>query len=294
MRLEIKFIIILLGWFFFTKPLIAQKTYPGPFKIIGKSLSTIPQEVKGIALYPLQHPNETLKFAGISLALITIDKPTTKFTQRFFNHAFDVNFKNFIPVVSGRDDYIIGGIAALYAGSVVFKYEKGQIAALAAVKATAYSVVYTHLILKSLTGRQRPHSDLNNPNFNDSPKTTNNWNFFNFHKPTLGGSQYGTAFPSYHITYAFAVARAVERTLHNTFFPYAFVITLNMMNFHGHAHWVSDMVAGAMVGHMIGTMATGGFKEKKLGKGYIKPHVSFAYNPYTLEQFPTFGLSYRF
>lgn len=272
----------------------AQKTYPGPLKILGKSLSTIPQEAKGIALYPFKNPQKTLRFAAVSLTLIAIDKPTTKFAQRTFNHAFDVNFKDIFPVISGRDEYIMGGIMALYAGSVAFKYEKGQVAALAAVKATAYSVVYTHLILKTLTGRQRPHSDLNNPDFSETQRTSNNWNFFNVHAPSIGATERGTGFPSFHITYAFAVARALERTLHNTFIPYAFVVTLNMMNFSGHAHWVSDMVAGAMVGHMIGTMATGGYKDKKLGKGFIKPNVSFASNPFTYQQYPTLGVQYSF
>jgi len=289
-----KIIQLLFVVFFSTLNLFAQKTYPGPLKILAKSLSTIPQEAKGIALYPFKHPRETLKFTGISLALIVVDKPTTKFTQRFFNHAFDVKLKNILPIIGGTDDYVIGGVMALYVGSVAFKYEKGQVAALASIKAAAYSVVYTHMILKTLTGRQRPHSDLKNPNSNDSPKTANNWDFFNFHKPTLGSNAYGTAFPSFHLTYTFAIARALERTFHNTLIPYAFVITFDMMNFYGHQHWVSDMVAGAMVGHMIGTMATGGYKEKKLGKGYIKPNISFATNPFTLDQYPTFGFSYRF
>ena len=197
-----KYIFIIL--FFLTQRSSPQKTYPGPFKILTNSLSTVPQEVKGIALFPFQHPDKTLRFAGISLALIAIDKPTTKFTQRTFNHAFDVNFKDIFPIIGGRDEYIMGGIFALYAGSVIFKYEKGQEAALASIKATAYSVVYTHLVLKTIFGRQRPHSDLNNPNFNDSPKTTNNWDFFNFHSPTIGGSQYGTAFPSFHFSSSFA------------------------------------------------------------------------------------------
>lgn len=90
------------------------------------------------------------------------------------------------------------------------------------------------------------------------------------------------------------MARALERTFHNTAIPYSVLIGLNMINFKSHHHWVSDMVAGAMVGHMIGTMATGGYKEKRIGKGYIKPNLSVATDPFTYNKYPTFGLSYSF
>ena len=273
---------------------LRAQDYPGPFKILGKSLKTIPQESKAIAFYPFKNPNKTIKFAGISLALIVVDKPTTTFTQHALNHTFDVRFKRVFPLFKGRDGYIMGGLFALYTGSVAFKYQTGQEAALAATKATFYSYIYTHLILKSLFARLRPLKDLNNPAFADAAHSDNNWSFGHFHTPRFKPGGIGTGFPSFHITYAFAVARALERSFHNTFFPYAFAVGLNVVNFYGHDHWVSDMVAGALVGHMIGTMATGGYKDKKLGKGFIKPNVSFATNPFTYQQYPTLGLIYRF
>lgn len=176
----------------------AQKTYPGSLKILGRSLSTIPQEAKGIAVYPFEHPNSTLKFAGINIALIAVDVPSTKFAQKHFDNAVTINLKNILPIFSGMDDYIVGGLATLYIGSVAFKYEKGQVAALASIKATAYSVVYTHLVLKTIFGRQRPYTDLNNPDFSEAESTSNNWNFFNVHKPSIGSTTRGTGFPSFH------------------------------------------------------------------------------------------------
>jgi len=270
------------------------QSYRGTFRILRESIHEIPQEATSIALFPFRYPNETFKFAGISLALVAIDKPTTKFVQRNFNEALKVRFKNILPGISDSDDYLIAGIMALYAGSVAFKYETGQEAALGSMKATLYSFLYTQLVLKTVFARQRPNSNLSLPNLDESPRTINNWDFGNFHRPYLSSKTYGTAFPSFHFTYTFAIARVLQRMFHNTVIPYSLAIGINMINFSGHHHWVSDMVAGAMVGTMIGSMVTGGVKPIKIREKELMPSLSVVTNPFTFEQTPVIGLSYSY
>jgi len=262
----------------------------GTFNLLKNNLKVIPKELKSIVVFPIKHVNPTIKFIGISLVLVTIDKPTTKFVQHNFDNAIKVRFKN----VLGSDDYLITGLLALYGGSILFKYEKGQKAALGSMKATLYSFLYTQLVLKTVFARQRPNSNLSHPTLDESPRTINNWDFGNFHRPYLSSKTYGTAFPSFHFTYTFAIARVLQRTFHNTVIPYSLAIGINMINFSGHHHWVSDMVAGAMIGTMIGSIVTGGIKPIKIRKKEVAPSLTVITNPFTFEQIPVVGVSFLF
>ena len=68
---------------------------------------------------------------------------------------------------------------------VGFSFEvnkKGQVVAVNAVKSLAYSYVISHLLLKTITSRNRPQRRINDDNPVVEPWTKNPWDFGNYGK----------------------------------------------------------------------------------------------------------------
>lgn len=247
--------------------------------LLKRTFTTMPTDFDTITTYPFYHPKPT----GIALltvaGLIAVDKDTTQFIQQNFNRWFDFSLPTLIntPYTKGADGYLALGIAGLYVFSNLSHHSQRQVAALLATKSAAYSVIYTEIILKSLLGRVRP-----NPNLNSSyipPGYTNNpWDFTGIHAPRLGSASNSFSMPSFHFTLYFAAATTLHDVYHS-WFPYAVVLFGLIPNFSGHHHWVSDMVAGGLMGSMIGHMVydnyANGLQEKLIGLPGEKAKIEF-------------------
>ena len=64
----------------------------------------------------------------------------------------------------------------------------------------------------------------------------------------------GTAMPSWHSALYFSIARVMSLEFDNVWIPYTVSMFPLLYDIDGHRHWVSDLVAGAVVGSLIGTL----------------------------------------
>ena len=134
--------------------------------------------------------------------------------------------------------------------------------AIAAGKAAAYSVLVSQLVLKTLTGRSRPNPKLGEPLPQGSPYSNSPYDFGRTPRPSVEATSKGTALPSFHFTLYFAVARTYAVAYENTWIPYGLAATALLSESKGHNHWVSDMVAGATIGTVIGNISSQNLRSK--------------------------------
>lgn len=229
--------------------------------LIKDNLFDIGDDVKGIALYPVHNPKTSL-YALLAVAgLVAVDKPTTRYWQDKVEPIFNgyslkaPKFMKKVPIdgSGGVNGLLMLGIGGSYLLGAAFDDQRSQLAAILSVKAAVYSVITSQLLLKSLTGRLRPDPSLSNPT-GQYPYTTNPYAFGHFHHPYLGANQFGTAMPSFTFTLYFAIARVYQKVYHNYWIPYGLAAAALTSDIRGHHHWVGDMVAGSLVGTMIGTV----------------------------------------
>jgi len=216
---------------------------PGDFSAMGHTISS---DWKRTALYT----------AGI-VGLIAVDKYTTGFLHEHIEPSInynlpDIGSKSPIPYVIGDDPYIVYPIIGLYAGSLIINNEKGQVVAVNAIKSLAYSYVITQIVLKSIAARDRPQRKVNDDKPVVEPWTKNPWDFGNFHGIHFEHGGRGTAFPSFHATSYFAVAKVFQMEYDNYWIPYTFVTAVFLSDIKSHEHWVSDLLVGGLVGTIIG------------------------------------------
>ncbi|WP_345970314.1 phosphatase PAP2 family protein [Sulfurimonas sp. HSL1-6] len=233
---------------------VASKTFK-------KVLFAVPSDLYNFAVDPFLYPDKSLTALGIVGGLVLVDKPTTTFYQENIesniNYSLDTIFPNSGMTKlmrRGADSWLTYGMAFSYLGGVAFGDERTQAAALLAIKATAYSYAISHVILKTLTGRQRPMDDLKNCTDSRSIyHTCDPYDFGNWHwPPTFNTEQDGTSMPSFHTTMYFSVARVVAEVYDSYWLPYLGAGVLFASAIKGHQHWVSDLVAGGIIGTWIG------------------------------------------
>lgn len=235
--------------------------------IIKNTILTIDDDAKAIVMRPLKNPN--LEKNAVKLfTLVATDYMTTKLFQDHiepldvyvrsvvsFPHLFPNN-RYLRPVAYGVDGYMYTGVTAMYAAGLLTGNEKMQEAGVLTVKAVVESYVVSHLILKSVVGRHRPARPLGDYTQTDRdsefPFVHSPLDFFNPHINVLGSKAYGTGFPSYHATMFFAFASVNAKVFDNKWIPYGLATTALLYDIRGHNHWVSELVAGAVIGEFIG------------------------------------------
>lgn len=240
---------------------------PGDFSQMGHTISS---DWKRTAIY-----------TGSILGLIAIDKITTGYLHDHIEPAIDyklprISFNTQISGTEGDNAYILYPIVGLYAGSLLANHEKGQVVAVNATKALAYSYVISQLFLKTLTARNRPQRKLNDDRAVAEPWTKDPWDFGNFNgKQAVEfrmGPRGGTSFPSFHTTFYFSVAKVFQMEYNNYWIPYTIVTGVWLSNIKGHDHWVSDILVGGLVGTIIGKSVVNSSRKQ------IAKNNSSAYN----------------
>ena len=212
--------------------------------------------------------------------MILADVPVTSLYQDSVEPAFDgfalpnIDFGEQFDFLSVESRYMIAGIAGSYALGVAFKDEKSQTAAVLSTKAIAYSYLTSHIILKSVTGRNRPVPNLSSFEGDPGEFTTNPLDFGNYHGVDLQSAPYGTAMPSFHTALYFSVARVYSGVYDNYWVPYSLAGVLFASNIKGHRHWVSDMVAGAAIGIGIGEVVLAEYYGQRDQSISILPYAS--------------------
>jgi len=238
----------------------------------------IPSELLDIFTYPLQDPwTFGLAAAGVA-ALTLVDVPTTTFYQENIvpiGERFDLPNLDLLPFISPDGEYILAGIGGTYVYGLAANDERAQVAAILATKAVAYSYLTSHLILKPLFGRSRPVKDLANHTGDPGVFSTSPFEFFNSPGIQFSAAPAGTAMPSFHFTLYFSTARVYAGVYDNVLIPYGVATALALASAEGHNHWVSDMVAGALIGTGIGNVILNNYDgRKREAMGMVVPIVS--------------------
>ena len=248
--------------------------------ILEDAFFTIDDDLSGIFSYPFENPEITSLFLlGIG-ALVLADKPLTSYYQDSVEPVFDgfglppLNLGPSFSAFSNESQYVYAGIAGSYALGLAFNDEKAQTAAVLATKAVAYSYLTSHVLLKSAIGRNRPVQNLSTFDGESGDFTTNPLDFGNYHGVDLLTTAYGTAMPSFHTTLYFSVARIYAGVYDNYWVPYSLAGVLFASNIRGHRHWVSDMVAGALIGTAIGEVVLDGYNSSKQSSVSIAPYAT--------------------
>jgi hypothetical protein len=277
---------------FFSFPLVAQLDFEidrtvkeTRLGIIRNTLLTIDDDAKAIINRPLNNPNLTAN--GVKLfAMIVTDYQTTKFFQDHIE-PLDVHVRSVIsfpslypnvPVLGkwgrGVDGWMYTGVTAMYAAGVLTGHEKMQEAGILTTKAVVESYVVSHIILKTLVARHRPARPLGDYSQTDRdsqyPFVHSPLDFFNFHVPYLHSDAYGTGFPSYHATMFFAFASVNAKVFDNKWIPYGLATTALLYDIRGHNHWVSELVAGAVIGEFIGKVVYENYHERRNDSNSLK------------------------
>jgi membrane-associated phospholipid phosphatase len=167
--------------------------------------------------------------------------------------------------LASEDVWLLTAVAGSFAYGTLSGDERSKRAALLSSKALVYSFATTQIVLKSIIGRKRPCGDLDVPNCSDGTFTDNPLEFGNFHGISIRPEAYGTAMPSYHFTQYFAVARVYSGVYGDSWVPYGLATLLATSNIRGHRHWVSDMVAGTVIGLGIGEVVLRNSRDYRAG-----------------------------
>lgn len=243
------------------EPSLFAKRVSKAFDVVKTSVKTVPTDFGQMGKTVSEDWKRTALYTGIVGGLMLVDRPVTEFYQEHMEA--NLNYKipnitinrknNNIPWVSGNDAYMFYSMTGIYAGSLITGYEKGQYAAINAFKSLTYSILISHVILKSIFTRARPNTNLKD-GITDNEHTTNDpHDFFNGRGGVyLLSNQQGTALPSLHATAFFAMAKVFQMEFDNYWIPYGFAAIVFGAEFKEHRHWVSDMVAGGIIGTIIG------------------------------------------
>lgn len=225
-----------------------------------ETFHSVPGELTDIATYPIRNPKTFGTIvAGIGL-LVLLDKPLTDFYQDTIEHAFR-NFKLPEAPISwpefgivSEDVWILTGIAGSYVYGSLARDDRARRAALLSSKAIVYSLLTSQMVLKPVFGRKRPYEDLDNPSGDPDIYTDDPLDFGNYEDSFLSPGRSGRSMPSYHFTEYMAVARVYSGIYDNSPVPYGVAAIIAASNIKGHHHWVSDMVAGSVIGYGIGSL----------------------------------------
>lgn len=238
-------------------------------------------DLKDIFMYPYEHSENTWYYLAGLGGLILVDKKVTAYYQDKVEPIFaghKLKFPKWAEFWPDRaaEGYITLGVTSSYLLGVTINDEKMQQAAMLAGKASVYSILISHLVIKTMLARKRPVPNLSSGEGESKDYTTNPFAFGYYHAPSLqSGEQYGTALPSLHYTDFFAIAKVYQKMYNNYWIPYSLLAVALTSNIEAHRHWVSDMVAGAVIGTVIGDVITDHvFQDDTKASVVILPTVS--------------------
>ena len=262
------------------KPPATPKEKLGRFEIIGNTILTVDDDFKEIVTRPFKNPNlvdNSFKF----FALITTDHLSTRLFQQniepiddYLNpyYGYLPNLTQYWPRAArpwvASSAYMYTGVTGMYVLGFALGNEKMQEAGALTTKAVIESYIVSHVVLKTVFSRHRPVRPLGvieNDRDSQYPFVESPLDFFNFRPPVLASSAYGTGMPSYHSTMYFAFASTMARVYDNYWIPYTLASAGILYHVKGHNHWVSEMVAGMVIGNFIGKVVYENYHDRRDG-----------------------------
>lgn len=246
-------------------------------RTLGQALGGTGRELGQIATFPVADPATFGTFALGVGALMVVDVPTTTLYQKTLipiGERFNLRRLVQIPGLSVDAQYVALGVAGTYAYGIAANDERSQVAALLATKAVAYSYLTSHLVLKTAFGRLRPVQDLENHTGPTGDFSTSPFDFFRSTGVHFDPHPYATGMPSFHFTMYFSTARVYSGVYDNYLIPYGIAAAMALQSAEGHNHWVSDMVAGALIGTGIGNVILANYEARRDFNATVMPIAS--------------------
>lgn len=210
---------------------------------------------------------------GATIGISFVDKPIQKWASglRRANPTLH-SYSKTITDVGGI--YEVGTFAGIAAYGFIFKNPKLRTTTALATQAYVTSTFWSTLF-KTLSGRLRPHDDLENSTLNVS----------RFHGPFYS-IPYGSnsAFPSGHATLAFAAARVYAMEYKNVpaipIIAYSVAGLVSFSRIIENKHWATDIFAGALLGLACGTQVVNNYHRyaRLIRTGKVKKKGDLSFN----------------
>jgi membrane-associated phospholipid phosphatase len=169
---------------------------------------------------------------GLAISVAFLDKPIREAAQRSRSSSADDFFRNIEKF--GTKQYGLPVLIGFYGVGLAADDYNAKTVALDGFSASVISSLTTS-IFKGIAGRARPNSGLG----------PHHWNLF-------GGDQ---SFPSGHATGAFAFASVIAGHYDSPWVAttaYTIASLVGVARIEQDAHWASDVVAGGLIGGLIG------------------------------------------
>jgi len=208
-------------------------------------------DTKGIVTSPVQwNERDWTKFGVFVVAeggLLFADQSVKNYFQSHRSNTESYISRNILEHFGAEHSFIV--ISGILSYGILAKEKKYVSTALLALESFALASLVTR-IPKTLVGRDRPDNWEGNGPF------------------TFKGPFHGNSFPSGHTTASFAVASVIATQFRdNKWVPiaaYSVAGLAGISRIYDNKHWLTDVVAGATIGTLVGNLVTHRTSKSKL------------------------------
>jgi membrane-associated phospholipid phosphatase len=195
--------------------------------------------------------------AGITGALFPLDDPVRDLVQDNYSSSVHSSLNTVRDITGGGPYFFVAG-GALFGSGLIVQNEKLADSGFLAVESAEYAGGLAQAI-KFLTQRERPDSGKNQ---------------YQFRGP--GSGLHNSSFVSGESTVAFAFASSVSEVWQNpwvTWSLYTFAGAVAAQRVYDNRHWLSDVVGGAFLGHVVGKNIVR-FHYRRNTEGVLLPYIT--------------------
>jgi membrane-associated phospholipid phosphatase len=244
------------GWAF-------DETIPREYKLNADYLKDFFSDFLSVVVAPAHWGGSDWARFGATMGggavVYVFDEDIRDYVLRNKTAASDAVFDVFARFGSGA--FLVVMVGSLYAAGEVFENRALRKTALLSLEGWLFSGFYT-LIFKHSIGRARPWTGKGKSSFNPF-----HWDSAYF------------AFPSGHAATVFAAATVAAAQVDNVFFDFFVYTAASLASFariYEDAHWSSEVLVGASIGHFVAKKLLS--LDKKAGKEKVQ--LSFHLSPY--------------
>ena len=239
---------VLFAFFLFSNVLFAQIDTIRFNKYYFKKYLT---DAKAIVVSPVKWDSKDWTKLGVFVVaecgLSFADQPVKDFFQSHKNNSESYVSRNILEHFGAEHSFIV--MSGILTYGMLAKDKKYVSTALLALESFALASLVTR-IPKTIVGRERP----------------DNWQGYGPY--TINGPFHGNSFPSGHTTASFAVASVIATQFRDSkWIPvtaYTVAGLAGLSRIYDNKHWLTDVVAGATVGTLVGNLVSHRASNSKL------------------------------
>lgn len=206
-------------------------------------------DTKSIVVSPVKWDSKDWTKLGVFVAaeggILFTDKSVKNFFQEHRTGSLDKVSKNFLEPFGGNYSLLI--MSGFLAHGILAKNNKSVSTSLLSLESFLLASVIVR-IPKTLVGRDRPDIASDQFQFN--------------------GPFHGNSFPSGHTTAVFSVASVIATQYRETKWvpitAYSVASLVGLSRIYDNKHWLSDVVAGAAIGTLVGNLVSHRSSDSKL------------------------------